>query len=124
MAKIPKVEAKGGEVLGADQISALNTALISAKSEGQDIGKLSVAEITSLLTLHANSVKVAEAAIPKKFKLLKNHGLVANGKTSTFYEAGTVFDSIEHRDLIGTLVRDGAEVEEVAAEPQAETQSE
>jgi hypothetical protein len=103
----------GSNQLGSEQIAALNMALESAKSEGQEIGKLSVAEITSLLNIHANAAKVIQNEIPKQFKLLKNHALVRDGKTGSFYEAGTVLNSADHRDLVTTLVRSGAQLEEI-----------
>lgn len=43
-----------------------------------------------------------------KLKLQKNHGMIINGRTNTFYAAGTEFDPVADVYIISALVKSGA----------------
>lgn len=48
-----------------------------------------------------------------KFMLMKNHGVIIDGKTNKLYEAGTEFDPESDSALISALIRSGAALEEI-----------
>ncbi len=63
----------------------------------------------------AGAVDVSVA--PGLFVLKKNHGLTINGRANTFYAAGTTFDPATDGEVIGRLVRSGAQIEQASANP-------
>lgn len=53
-----------------------------------------------------------EGADSGKYVLLKNHGLLLNGRTHKFYGAGTEFDTVADAKLIAALINSGAKIEQ------------
>lgn len=52
--------------------------------------------------------------------LAKNFGMTINGRASQFFEAGTVFDAVDDKEIVHALVKAGAKFEEGSAPAAAE----
>ena len=93
---------EGSDQLGTEQIVKLNAALASAKSKGQEIGALSIAEITSVLN-YTRMTNFTAYTIAASYGAVIGKPQTADLRRSTKASMDAFFANLQAQGMIGNV---------------------